>query len=91
MPIFLVALTVIGTIAMLWVGGSIIFHSLEYFGFHTLADYLHSIEHELHLESFLKWVFETVFFAIIAFLIGSLVVILKGVMWQQKNTCKCFF
>ena len=91
MPVFLVALTVIGTIAMLWVGGSIIFHSIEHFGFRILADYFYSIKHELHLESFLKWVFETVFFAIIAFLIGSLVVILKGVMWQQKNTCKCFF
>ena len=43
MPYFLRFLTVVGTAAMLWVGGSIISHSIEYMGVHTHADFLHAM------------------------------------------------
>ena len=45
MPKILVALSVIGTVAMLWVGGGIIIHGLHELGFHTLADFGHGLEH----------------------------------------------
>ena len=43
MPGFLKALTVIGTAAMLWVGGSIIIHGMEELGFGTLGHFIHDI------------------------------------------------
>jgi predicted DNA repair protein MutK len=41
MPGFLKALTVVGTAAMLWVGGSIIVHGLEEMGFGMLGHWIH--------------------------------------------------
>ena len=41
MPGFLHLLTIIGTAAMLWVGGSIIIHGLEELGFGTLGHWVH--------------------------------------------------
>jgi len=43
MPGFLKALTVVGTAAMLWVGGSIIVHGLEVMGFTTLGHWIHDV------------------------------------------------
>lgn len=37
MPGFLEMLTVVGTAAMLWVGGGIVLHGLEHYGFHWLG------------------------------------------------------
>lgn len=43
MPGFLQALSVVGTAAMLWVGGGIILHGLEELGFHLLPDAVHHL------------------------------------------------
>ncbi|MDW4496770.1 DUF808 domain-containing protein [Sulfitobacter sp. D35] len=43
MPGFMKALTVIGTAAMLWVGGSIVIHGMEELGFGTLGHWIHDI------------------------------------------------
>jgi predicted DNA repair protein MutK len=43
-PRLLVALSVIGTIAMLWVGGGIIVHGTHEVGFHALYDVIHGAE-----------------------------------------------
>lgn len=45
MPRLLVALSFIGTIAMLWVGGGIIVHGTHEVGFHLLYDAAHGAEH----------------------------------------------
>lgn len=45
MPRLLVALSAIGTVAMLWVGGGIILHGLEELGLHAPADLAHGIQH----------------------------------------------
>lgn len=41
MPFFMKALTIVGTAAMLWVGGSIIVHGLEEMGFPWLGHHIH--------------------------------------------------
>jgi predicted DNA repair protein MutK len=41
MPVVMEALSVVGTAAMLWVGGGIIVHGLEHFGLNALPDVLH--------------------------------------------------
>lgn len=43
MPGFLKLLTIVGTAAMLWVGGSIIIHGLEQMGFAAPYDWIHHI------------------------------------------------
>ncbi len=43
MPLFLTLLSLVGTAAMLWVGGGIILHGLEIFGWHTLPDAVHHL------------------------------------------------
>jgi hypothetical protein len=45
MPKLLVALSFVGTIAMLWVGGGIILHGTHEIGFHLFADLAHGAEH----------------------------------------------
>ena len=45
MPILLVTLSVVGTIAMLWVGGGIIIHGSHEMGWHMLYEFAHHAEH----------------------------------------------
>ena len=42
MPAVMTAISTIGTAAMLWVGGSIILHGIEHFGFHGIGDAIKS-------------------------------------------------
>ena len=56
MPGFMKALTLIGTAAMLWVGGAIILHSLEELGIGAPAHMIHAIAHGVAGEAaFLEW------------------------------------
>ena len=43
---------------MLWVGGSIISHSIEYMGIHTHADFLHAMVDITGFVGFMKWLVE---------------------------------
>jgi predicted DNA repair protein MutK len=43
MPVLLKTLTIVGTAAMLWVGGSIILHGMEVLGFPFLYDQIHHV------------------------------------------------
>ncbi len=45
MPSFMKLLTLIGTAAMLWVGGSIVIHGMEELGFGWLGHHIHDIAH----------------------------------------------
>jgi predicted DNA repair protein MutK len=42
MPLFLKLLGVVGTAAMIWVGGGIIIHGLEEYGLHAIGHALHA-------------------------------------------------
>ena len=70
MPYFLRFLTVVGTLAMLWVGGSIISHSIEYMGVHTHADFLHAMLDITGFVGFMKWLVETLLYACLGLIIG---------------------
>lgn len=45
MPKLLTTLSVVGTVAMLWVGGGIILHGLHEVGLHAPADLAHGVQH----------------------------------------------
>ena len=61
MPGFLKLLTVVGTAAMLWVGGSIIIHGLEEMGWGTLGHWIHDVAYGVahavppSFEGFMEW------------------------------------
>jgi uncharacterized protein len=42
MPVLLTVLSIVGTAAMVWVGGGIIIHGLEEYGLHALGETLHA-------------------------------------------------
>tara|TARA_R110002072_G_scaffold116942_10_gene247674 strand:- start:5601 stop:6551 length:951 start_codon:yes stop_codon:yes gene_type:complete len=44
MPVLLAGLSLIGTVAMLWVGGGIILHGMHELGLHSLSDWAHDAE-----------------------------------------------
>ena len=77
MPYFLGFLTVVGTAAMLWVGGSIISHSIEYMGVHTHADCLHAMVGITGFTGFMQWLAETFLYACLGLVIGALIAVLR--------------
>ncbi len=79
MPMLLVALSFIGTIAMLWVGGGIILHGLHELGLHGLPDFAHSIEHAASQFSekasgLFGWISYAAFSAFVALVLGAILV-----------------
>ena len=77
MPYFLRFLTVVGTAAMLWVGGSIISHSIEYMGVHTHAVFLYEILDITGVSGFVRWLAETLIYTFLGLVIGSLIAVLR--------------
>jgi len=56
MPTFLQVLTVVGTAAMLWVGGSIIIHAIHELGWHGPYNLIHAIAHGIGQGAgFVEW------------------------------------
>lgn len=56
MPTFLKVLTIVGTAAMLWVGGSIILHALKEIGWSVPYDVIHDIAHGIGQGAgFIEW------------------------------------
>jgi uncharacterized protein len=55
MPKLLAALAVIGTAAMLWVGGGIVVHGLEVLGWGTIAHGIHDLAEGIGGGAFVKW------------------------------------
>jgi predicted DNA repair protein MutK len=80
MPKFMKLLTIVGTAAMLWVGGSIVIHGLEELGFgligHTIHDIAHAIAHALPLsvQGFAAWVVTAFLDGVFGVLLGIAIV-----------------
>ncbi|HKJ11498.1 MAG TPA: DUF808 domain-containing protein [Ornithinimicrobium sp.] len=79
MPRFMTALTVVGTVAMLWVGGHILLVGVDELGWHALYDVVHHAEEAVHdaagaLGGVLAWLTNTVASAVIGLLVGAVVV-----------------
>ncbi|MEO9462802.1 MAG: DUF808 domain-containing protein [Marinomonas sp.] len=76
MPKFLTALTVIGTAAMLWVGGDILIHGTHELGLHALYDLAHGIEDTVSAAAggVLGWLSATTYKALFGTVIGAVIV-----------------
>ena len=71
MPKFLSALSFIGTLAMLWVGGGIIIHGLHEFGVHAPEDLRHKAGQAAG--PWLEWLTEALLSGIFGVVIGAIV------------------
>ena len=78
MPRLLAALTVIGTAAMLWVGGHIILVGADELGWHAPYDVVHDLEKAVHdtgsASGVLEWLVNTAASAAIGLVLGLVVV-----------------
>ena len=79
MPSIMTTISVIGTAAMLWVGGSIIIHGLEVLGWHWPFETIHRIavagsQAVGVSERFVEWMITAVIDGAIAFLIGLMLI-----------------
>ncbi|UJP10535.1 DUF808 domain-containing protein [Microbacterium sp. KUDC0406] len=81
MPAVFRVISVVGTIAMLWVGGHLVLANLGEVGFHPPADLLHGVEELLApLGGFVVWLGDTAISAVAGVLVGLIVVgVLLGV------------
>jgi hypothetical protein len=89
MPHLLKALSFIGTAAMLWVGGGIIVHGLEHFGWETVP---HFIEHLAELAGHAPgvgavagWLTFAACSAVVGFVIGGVIVAVVHLAPKQKH------
>lgn len=78
MPKLLTALSVIGTAAMLWVGGHILLVGTEELGWHWPYDLVHDAEKQVHdtgsFSGVLEWLVNTGISAVVGLAVGALVV-----------------
>jgi hypothetical protein len=79
MPVFLSILSVVGTMAMLWVGGDIILHGLAHYGFdgpeHWIKDTSKAIGGALpFLTGLFTWLFGALGSGVIGAVLGALTV-----------------
>ncbi|MDY7099380.1 MAG: DUF808 domain-containing protein [Pseudomonadota bacterium] len=77
-PKLLVALSLIGTVAMLWVGGGIIVHGTHELGFHPIYDLVHGAEYAVKavtgpLSGFLGWLTVAAISGVIGLIIGAVI------------------
>ena len=79
MPGFLKALTVVGTAAMLWVGGAILTHGLAQMGWHGPEEVIHTIAHAFAaLGGVAEWLAGAALHGVLGFGVGSAVMPLAG-------------
>ncbi|MBT2133971.1 DUF808 family protein [Croceibacterium sp. LX-88] len=89
MPYLLQALSIIGTAAMLWVGGGIFVHGLEQFGLgvipHTIHDLAVAVSETVSFApAVLQWVVEALGAAVVGLIVGSAIIAVLHVLPKKK-------
>jgi predicted DNA repair protein MutK len=79
MPGFMAALGIVGTAAMIWVGGGIVLHGLAGFGFAAPEHFFEEIAHAVSaaipsIEGFLHWLAMAVLSGILGLILGALLI-----------------
>lgn len=79
MPRLLSVIAVVGTVAMLWVGGHILLVGVDELGWHPPYDWVHHVEEDIHhavagIGGVLAWLFNTAVSAVIGLVVGAVVV-----------------
>ena len=78
MPKLLAVLSVVGTAAMVWVGGHILIDGAHELGWHSPYDLVHSMEESVHdiagVGGVLAWLVNTAASAVVGLIVGFAVV-----------------
>jgi predicted DNA repair protein MutK len=90
MPRLLTALTVVGTAAMLWVGGHILLLGTDELGLHVLYDTVHHLEEAAMaatgaLGSIVGWLVNTLASALLGLVVGALVVVVMSLTFHRRK------
>lgn len=90
MPLLLKALSIVGTAAMIWVGGGIILHGLETFGLSALAHPLHAAEGWAvsvfgALGGFTVWAVDALVSGLFGLMLGAVLVPLVGLFHKPGH------
>ncbi len=90
MPRVMGVLSVVGTAAMLWVGGHILLDGLDKLGWHAPIKLLHDAEHAAAhalpaLGGFVTWFVETLGSAIVGLLVGAVIVLLTQLLPKKRG------
>ncbi len=83
MPVLLTLLAIVGTAAMIWVGGGIIVHGLEIYGWDALGHFIHDIaEKAAHsvpvAQGFVSWLVSAIGSGIVGLAIGAALIPVAG-------------
>jgi hypothetical protein len=83
MPGVMTAISTVGTLAMLWVGGSIVIHGLEVMGWGWLGHVIHDLAHAVAgwvpaLGGFLAWLVKAVLDGIFGLVLGLMLIPVAG-------------
>lgn len=89
MPVLLRVLAVVGTAAMVWVGGGIIVHGMEEFGLTTLPHLIHDTAHHAaealpFAAGAVNWIVGAIGAAIVGLIIGAVIVGVLHVLPGRK-------
>jgi predicted DNA repair protein MutK len=79
MPRLLAVISVVGTAAMLWVGGHILLVGVDELGWHAPYEFVHHLEEQVHhavhgIGAALGWLVNTAASAIVGLVVGAVVV-----------------
>ena len=91
MPVVLKALSVVGVIAMLWVGGHILLVGIDELGFHAIYEFVHHMEEIVAgwvpvIAGVVSWLTNTFFSALLGLAVGLVVVgIVKLIPHKDKH------
>ena len=91
MPVVLTVLTVVGTAAMLWVGGHILLVGADELGLHALYEVVHHMEEAAHdatgpLGGVIGWLVNTVASAILGLIVGALIVLVMTFTLHRRKS-----
>lgn len=90
MPKVLTVLTVVGTAAMLWVGGHILLVGTDELGLHFLYEAVHHVEEAAHdatgfLGGLTGWLVNTIASAILGLILGAVVVLVMNLTIHRRK------
>ncbi|WP_152192466.1 DUF808 domain-containing protein [Georgenia satyanarayanai] len=90
MPKVLAVLSVVGVVAMLWVGGHILLVGVDDLGWHAPYDLVHHLEEAVAgglgaLSGFVTWLINTLSSAVVGLVVGAVVVAVMHVVPRRKK------
>jgi len=85
MPYVFKLLSVVGVVAMLWVGGHILLANLAEVGVPMPLDLVHAVEHAVHGPGFVTWLIDSLLSAIFGLAWGAVLVAAAGLFGRLRS------